>query len=191
MRLKMDITDLEDRTRKIENLEMRNSVLTYLDHHKVLIENVPASLKDHYAYTGGLLYHTCEVHDLCINIILMLKGTPKPKEFKYLDPSKLSIDNLRASAILHDLGNIFVFGETADGRWLYKSRKKPPDHSALVLADFGEITRYALPRDVCLSILAHEGGWSRSGVYPNTIGSTILSNADSLSRHLNSFEWNL
>jgi len=187
----MDINDLKDRTRKVKDLELRNSILTYLDYNKVLIENVPASLKDHYNWTGGLLFHTCEVHDLCMNLVGMLKGTAKPNEFKYLDPDKISIDNLRAASILHDLGNIFIFGETADGRWLFKSRKKPPDHAALVLADFGEITKYALARDICLSILSHEGGWSRAGVYPNTIGSTILANADSISRHLHSFEWNL
>jgi len=187
----MNIEDLKERTRKIENVELRKSVLSYLDYNNVLIENVPASLKDHYSWTGGLLFHTCEVHDLCINLIGMLKGTAKPKEFKYLDTTKISIDNIRTASILHDLGNIFIFGETGDGRWLYKSRKKPPDHAALVLADFGEVTKFALPRDICLLILSHEGGWSRSGVYPNTIGSTILSTADSLSKRLHIFEWNL
>lgn len=187
----MDINDLKERTRQVKGIALRNAVLTYLDYHRVLIENVPASLRDHYSWTGGLLFHTCEVHDLCMNLIGMLKGTVKLNEFKYLDPNNISIDNIRTASILHDLGNVHIFSQTADGRWLYKSKKKPPDHAALVLADFGEITKYALPRDICLSILSHEGGWSRAGVYPNTIGSTILSDADSLSRHLHSFEWNL
>jgi hypothetical protein len=52
----MDINDLKERTRQVKGIALRNAVLTYLDYHRVLIENVPASLRDHYCGTGGLLF---------------------------------------------------------------------------------------------------------------------------------------
>ena len=186
---RLTIDDLKERIRKIENRTLRDSILTYVVYRSVLIEKVPASINYHHNWTGGLLFHTCEVHDLCINMVGMLKGTAKLNEFKYLDPKKISIDNLRASAILHDLGKIFLYTQAGDGRWLYRL-KNPPDHATLIIADFPDITKTYLCKDIIFTILSHEGGWSRTGVSPDTIGSSILASADLLSSRLRNFEWN-
>jgi 23S rRNA maturation-related 3'-5' exoribonuclease YhaM len=185
----MNIDDLKQRIRLIENRPLQDAIMSYVNYHKILIEKVPASINYHHNWSGGLLIHTIEVHDLCINMVGMLKGTSRPNEYKYVDTKKINIDNLRSAAILHDLGKMFLYTQTGDGHWMYRL-KNPPDHAILVITDFSDVTKFALVKDISLSILSHEGGWSRTGVSPDTIGSSILASADLLSSRLINFVWN-
>ena len=176
----MKMMDLMERARLIDNQELRRAVVLYIEGNAQLISTAPASISYHHNWKGGLLQHTCEVHDIALTIALNVRNRDRP----------INIDNIRASAILHDLGKIFLYEPSREheGRFVYRL-KSPPDHAVLAVADFQEVTGYALPRDIHLNILSHEGGWSKTGVSPDTLEASIVASADLVSSRLDCPHW--
>jgi len=176
----MKMMDLMERTMLIENPELRKAIIKYIEKNTILICSSPASISHHHNWKGGLLQHTCEVHDIAVTIALNVRNRDRP----------VDMDSIRASAILHDLGKMFLYepSKEHEGRWVYKLRN-PPDHAVMAVTDFQEVTHYALPKNIHLNILSHEGGWSRTGVSPDTLEASIVASADLVSSRLDCPTW--
>ena len=164
----------------IANPELRRAVIKYIEVNSSKISSSPASVNYHHNWKGGLLQHTCEVHDIAVTIAQNVRNRDRP----------VDMDSIRASTILHDLGKMFLYEESklGDGKFYYKL-KSPPDHATMVIADFQEVTRYALPKNIYFNILSHEGGWSRTGVSPDTLEASIVASADLVSSRLDCTSW--
>jgi putative nucleotidyltransferase with HDIG domain len=177
---KMKYMDLTERIMLIGNPELRKAILKYVEINARTICDSPASINYHHNWKGGLLQHTIEVHDIAITIAQNVRNRDRP----------VDMDSIRASAILHDLGKMFLYEESKEneGKFYYKLRS-PPDHAVMIVADFQDVTRYALPKNIHLNILSHEGGWSRTGVSPDTLEASIIASADLVSSRLDCTSW--
>lgn len=180
--MKMKMMDLIERAVLIANPELRRAVVKYLEINSVRLNTSPASITHHHNWKGGLLQHTCEVHDLAVAQAINVRNRDRP----------IDMDSIRASTILHDLGKMFLYEESKEyaGKFYYKL-KNPPDHAVMVIASFQEVTRYALPKNIHLNILSHEGGWSRTGVFPDTLEASIVASADLVSSRLDYPTWEM
>ena len=178
--MKMKMMDLTERMVLIENPELRKAIMKYVELNYKRISTSPASINYHHNWKGGLLQHTIEVHDIAITIAQNVRNRDRP----------VDMDSIRASTILHDLGKMFLYEESreGEGKFYYKLRS-PPDHAVMVIADFQDVTKYALPKNIHLNILSHEGGWSRTGVSPDTLEASIVASADLVSSRLDCTKW--
>jgi len=176
----MKMLDLIERVSLISDLELKRAIIKYIEFNHKAIGSVPASLTHHHNYTGGLLQHIVEVHDIAITLAMNARNKDRP----------IDMDSIRASAILHDMGKIFLYIPDASyGIGFRYKREKTPDHAVMGIVDFQEVTHFALPKNIHLNILSHEGGWSRTGVYPDTLEASIVASADLVSSRLDSPTW--
>jgi hypothetical protein len=177
----MKMMDLMERVMLISNIDLRRAIVKYIEKNSFLISTAPASIAHHHSYKGGLLQHTVEVHDLAVTLAMNVRNRERP----------VDMDSIRASAILHDMGKIFLYGSNnkdGEGSFYYKLHN-PPDHSVIAVTDFQQVTGYALPKNIHLNILSHEGGWSRTGVSPDTLEASIVASADLVSSRLDCPNW--
>lgn len=178
---RMKMMDLMERVCLIGNIDLRRAIIEYIEKNSYLISTTPASIAHHHNYKGGLLQHTVEVHDIAVTLAINVRNKDRP----------IDMDSIRASAILHDMGKMFLYeaSKDNDGRFYYKSRNKPPDHAVIAVTDFQDVTKFPLPKNIHLNILSHEGGWSRTGVSPDTLEASIIASADLVSSRLDNPKW--
>lgn len=159
-------------TERINDMKLRVDIQLYLNSHRLKISTFPASIKYHHSMKCGLIIHTIEVCNLCEELINTIYR---------LEMVEVNSDYIYAAAILHDIGKIFSYDCNDDStNFVYKERGML-DHTTAVIIDYENIMGKLLLTQVKLLILSHEGGWSKTGVYPDTIDSAILASADLLS----------
>ncbi len=85
---------------QLQDAELKQLVLTLLDQHRAKWCHTPASTRLHYAYPGGLLFHTLRVAE---NAAMLAEAYAKrlQENRPLLDPSLVV-----AGAVLHDIGKL-------------------------------------------------------------------------------------
>lgn len=162
---------LIDWIRSIANKPLREAVERYFKSCWNLFTKQPCSLGFHHTYTGGLLDHTIEVCEFGLKIIKALG-------------LEVNWDHYIAAALLHDLGRVGYYeynDETECWRETPEHINPEYPHSLKIVLDFPRKSVISLPKPVEYAILSHMGGWSDTGVYPNTILSSVLHTADLIS----------
>ena len=159
----------------ISDPELREHVKSYFEIYWEDFEIYPASLRFHHCYDGGLLDHTVEVVEISLKIA----------DFLTKLGLKIDRDALIVAGLLHDFGKLeeYVFDERQK-KWIHRFQRDRMDHSLFPILDFMEKTKYPLPKKICLIILGHMGGWSRTSVYPDFLESAILHAADLISSRM-------
>ena len=154
----------------IEDEDLRKAIERYLRGCWELFTEQPCSLTFHHTHTGGLRDHTIQVYEYGLGIIEALG-------------LEVNTDHFIAAALLHDLGRIGYYVKDEEGNWYETLKHLHPEypHSLGVVLDFQEKTGFPLPKEVEDAILSHMGGWSDTGVYPNTVLSSVLHAADLIS----------
>ena len=166
---------------QISDQELRRKVSEYIEIYEDDLLIYPASLRFHHNYDGGLLDHTVEVVEISLKIADFLSKLGL----------KIDRDALVVAGLLHDFGKLeeYVFDERQK-KWTHSFQRDRMDHSLFPILDFMEKTNYPLPKKICLIILGHMGGWSRTSVYPDFLESAILHAADLISSRLERGEHN-
>lgn len=160
---------LGDFVSMIGDRKLRDNVDEYLALRKRALETLPASIKYHCTYAGGLLDHIYIVTKISVDIMHYIK-----------DFTLLNFDTIIVSALLHDIGKMFLY-KNDKGKLGYVDEmygRGIPHHSILVINDFEKKMNYVLPEEIKLAILGHHGGWSTTSVYPDSVESAILASAD-------------
>ena len=170
--------------RLIKNPALKDAVGAYMTYHWWEFTKVPASIRFHHTYTGGLMDHVTEVIDIGLGII-------RDQELEDV----VNSDHFIAAALIHDMGKVerYVWNEEEQS-WGYSDKADltdphvvivgRADHSLYPLIDFPLITGTPLPREVALAVLGHMGGYSVTSVKPDTLMEVILSAADYISSRL-------
>jgi 3'-5' exoribonuclease len=96
-------------TSHIADEPLRRLVLTLLDRHAEPLQRLPATRDRFYPFAGGLLEHTLAVTHSCLQLVERYTAY-----YSELRPP-LNRDLVVASAILHDIGRVLEFDETAAG----------------------------------------------------------------------------
>ena len=153
-------------------IENRQAVEGYIDHYSRFYV-VPASTHYHHVFNGGLAQHVAEVLELCHHIA---NSRTLPS---------VSRSHLTMAAILHDFGKIYAYRYDMEKQeWVGSISDTRVTHELYPILDFYEVTGVDLPLEVKSAILGHMGGWSKTGVYPDTVLGAILASADLISAKL-------
>jgi 23S rRNA maturation-related 3'-5' exoribonuclease YhaM len=167
--------ELIKETKRIKDKTLRADVVRFLKLRKYKISMYPASIMNHHAEKYGLIAHTIEVCKFCEYIIEDVLSIDRE--------TIIDSDSIYAAAILHDIGKIYNYDiiDEKRGTFAYRKERGMMDHALAVIVDYERTFKKALPIDVQLLILVHEGGWAKHGVYPDTMDAAILASADMLS----------
>jgi 3'-5' exoribonuclease len=92
--------------KNIDDLPLRQLVLTILDRHAPALQRVPATLTRFHPFLGGLLEHTLAVTRSALELVERYRSY-----YPDLKPP-LNRDLVTAGAILHDIGRVLEFDET-------------------------------------------------------------------------------
>lgn len=184
MKVLRQLTDLNIFLSAISDEQLKDAISRYLEFHKYRVLNFPASIVYHHNWRGGLFDHTIEVCKIAWRIASM----PMLED-------KVSLETITAVCILHDLGKIFRYKEVQvhlkHSPTGFKYQRTDIDHAEAVVLDFMQQTGFILPMDICLCILSHDGGYTKSSVHPNTLEASIIASADMISSRINVSEWKL
>jgi hypothetical protein len=182
----LDKINIEESIENIKDKQFRSWSLEYLNILKKRgFDEAPASRNIHHFFKGGLRAHTEEmlfigqsIYDACV-----FDG--------------INLDELMISIIFHDAGKsdvyILVNGEYEHNpnSLIYTKPHdfiRPVDHSDIPILDWDELG-FIFPWSVRLAILGHMGGWSVTGVYPDTLLASIVSSADLISSRVGKAGW--
>lgn len=92
-------------TEKINDIYLKNGVISFLEASKELLIKSPASLKYHHSYYGGLLFHTLQILDL----FDILSKSDKPSVKMLFE--NIDYDIMVCSIIFHDSGKIICYND--------------------------------------------------------------------------------
>ncbi|NVM55824.1 MAG: HD domain-containing protein [Candidatus Helarchaeota archaeon] len=170
---------LIDLARKIENVDLREKIITFLEDPKISIETfgdeltpeeAPASKIYHHSYKGGLIEHIVGTTLIAIEIANMLK---KVHQIDFINK-----DLLIAGGILHDIYKPLTYNQ--DGLKYERSRLGSKiDHTSLI---FAEAWTRKFPLELLHIILAHHG--KGSPAQPRSLEALILHLADFVDSNL-------
>lgn len=139
----------------------------------------------HHAYPGGLRDHVEEMLDIGINILSGL-------QFDFEEKIKINLDHLIIATIFHDAGKVGLYKWVKDHYEFDESTKafteptsdpSKTDHAFIPMIEWKALG-LSFPDEIEIAILGHMGGWSVTGVYPDTLLGAILSSADLISSRL-------
>jgi hypothetical protein len=148
-------------------------------------DEAPASRNIHHFYKGGLRDHTEEM--LFIGKVLY-----DGYDFEGVDEDELNI-----SIIFHDAGKADMY-KLEDGEYIHNPNSliftkphdtiRPVDHADIPDLDWKELG-FDFSWNIRLAILGHMGGWSVTGVYPNSLLGSIVASADLISSRIGKTGW--
>lgn len=140
-------------------------------------DDAPASCGLHHSYKGGLRDHTEEM-------LFIGKAILDSCKFEGID-----LDELMISIVFHDAGKADLY-MIVDGKFEHNimSRSTTIDHAFIPIVDWGELG-LDFPENIKKSILGHMGGWSVTGIYPDTLMASIVSSADLISSRIGVTGW--
>ncbi len=165
---------------KIGNDALRVHLREYLYFYEKELDTYPASMSFHHTYTGGLKDHIIEVCRLADSISnkLMMIGL------------NINTDAVYTACMIHDMSKVIQEYEKdiQRGEWRKKDNlvkgRMPITHEIVPIIDFPKITGYNLSDITISCLLSHMGGFSQSGVYPDTIEQAIVHSADLISSRM-------
>jgi hypothetical protein len=171
---------------------LKNRLLSLHQGLKLLIDEVPASVKYHHNWTGGYKQHVLQVlrHAISIYSTLYLgeEGRePIGQEKGKLRKPHFSLDDVILVAYIHDLDKLYRYqklDKPKDGReWEHVKDFPSYDDSAKVVSmcyEYGIVLT-----DRHLEALAmHHGGWSANPRGRMTPLAVIIHSADMISTHI-------
>jgi len=154
--------------------ELREGVKKYIEYKGEELFRSPASRRHHHAYEGGLVNHIIQVCEIGRHIIQAFG-------------LNVNLDYYLVSAILHDMGKVGKYRWDGEEKtWVHNTENMYSriDDSYDAILNFTRVTGVILPKEIQLAILSHMGGWSTTGVYPDTLLSAVLHSADLISSRL-------
>lgn len=165
---------------------LRDLSFKYLDIIKKRgFDIAPASRGVHHGYMGGLRDHTEEM-------LSIAKVLYDGCGFEGVDEDELNI-----SIFFHDAGKADMY-KLVDGAYEHNPNSliftkpnnllRPLDHSDIPILDWNELN-FDFSWNIRLAILGHMGGWSITGVYPNSLLGSIVASVDLMSSRLGKTEW--
>lgn len=165
---------------KIEYGTLRAALREYLTIYEEELDTFPASMSFHHTYTGGLKDHIIEVCRIANTL---------SEEMAVLGID-VDTDSVYTACMIHDMSKIIQEYErdVEKGGWRKKAiltkGRMSITHEIVPIIDFPTLTRLPLPMNAIKCILSHMGGWSQSGVYPDTIEQGIVHAADLISSRM-------
>lgn len=154
--------------------KLRNALKEYLEYLGDDFWRFPASTHFHHMETGGLAEHVLEVLSIGTRMMRI------PDLDGLVDPDKFVM-----AAVLHDVGKLDVYTyDEKKKQWRGSIGVARMPHELRPVLEFMEITGCPMPKEVQHAILGHMGGWSKTGIYPDSLLGAVLSAADLLSSRL-------
>ncbi len=158
----------------------------YEDDDKILTSLITgtSAIKNHHVGLYGNLYHTLEVLMLSIRLKEVL--SPKIQE-------KISLDFLKAGALLHDIGKYFTYIDKEDGSFGYTVIGQALDHLALGIFHLGSVDGDTEVRELLSTIIGSHHGKIEWGAIksPSSLEAWIVHQADMISFVQESYTTNL
>ncbi|HUY00489.1 MAG TPA: HD domain-containing protein [Candidatus Deferrimicrobium sp.] len=170
---------LIDLAKQIENAELRETIISFLESpttsietfgDELTIEEAPASKRVHHSYKGGLIEHTIAVTSIAIEIINVLQ--------KVYQIDFISRDLTIAGALLHDIYKPLTYAKSGSAYERSRLGSKI-DHTSLI---FGEALHRKLPLELLHIILSHHG--KGSSAQPRSLEALVLHLADYIDSQL-------
>lgn len=165
---------IEGCLKELKNEQWKDWSFKYLDILKSRgFDEAPSSCKLHHSTKGGLREHTEEM----LYIADVIK-----KECGF---DKVDEDELVISIVFHDGGKADLYMLDATGNYTHNpnSRATTIDHACIPIFDWYDLG-FEFSKNIQDAILGHMGGWSVTGVYPDTLLASIVSSADLISSRL-------
>ena len=133
-----------------------------------------SAIKNHHVGLYGNLYHTLEVLLLSIR----LKETLSPKI-----QDKVSLDFLKAGALLHDIGKYYTYVGDEDGSFGYTVIGQTLDHLALGIFHLGSVEGDIETKELLSTIIGSHHGKIEWGAIkpPSSLEAWIVHQADMIS----------
>lgn len=178
--------NIETSLKNLHNKHLSEMSFKYLDILKKRgFDEAPASRNIHHFYKGGLRDHTEEM-------LFIAKVLYDGCEFEGVDE-----DELIVSIIFHDAGKADMY-TLENGVYTHNTESlvytmphdttRPVDHADIPDLDWNELG-FDFSWNIRLAILGHMGGWSVTGVYPNSLLGSIVASADLISSRLGKTSW--
>lgn len=160
----MDLIQDEDRREKFKKL---------MEDLKTKFLHVPAAVKHHHAYEGGLVIHTAQVLQWALKL--------HDENRKYLPD--MSRESIYLVSVIHDLMKCEVLQESPSGPFAFQYRKDfDYEHNVWVLAKLNEYG-ITLSYDEMMGVMQSHGGWSKLNNPSNRLAS-LTHVADMISSQL-------
>ena len=169
-----------------ENLALL--VKTIFNENYAALSQLPAGLKMHHNFNGGLLIHTCEVCELAVDYLNLSERMKAVKEYGPVIDSRTK-DLVIAGALLHDIGKVYEYRGFPSARITKKGELLGHlDIGADIIRSTAKktgMTDEDMIDELCHIVLSSDG--DESCIAPKTFEALIVSFADNFSAQCDNY----